>query len=84
MLANRNPMKSGMVTESSATVNRYNRGAIHFQPAKQNPTSSGPTSSHGRPYVYDWPAKPTKLFVLAYVAKNEMPRAIPLIDRPPT
>ena len=47
-------------------------------------TAVGMNSIHGSPQSYVRPEKPTKEFVLAYVAKNERPITQPPMLRPPT
>ena len=52
------------MTESTAPVKARSRGATQIQAESEKTTTAGASSSHGAPYVYACPEKPTKLFVL--------------------
>ena len=76
-------MKSGIVTESRDSVKSRSLGAIASQDRALKKTAKGTSRSQATPKVYALPEKPRKLFVLEYVAKKEIPMAMPPNERPP-
>ena len=64
-------------------MNCLSFGATKIQAKRENITAQGATNNQPIPYEYACPANPIKLFVLEYVAKNDIPITIPPSDLPP-
>ena len=65
-------------------MNCLSFGATKIQAKRENITAQGATNNQPIPYEYACPANPIKLFVLEYVAKNDIPGILPAHNYTPT
>ena len=63
-LPKRKPMKSGIVSDPSDSVNVRSRGATPTHASSESATTKGTRRNQVTPQSYAWPEKPTKELVL--------------------